>query len=110
LWRDYENIFSFELYDSCIIIRSGYSYIWWYSYTKTTVAKFRRYNCTGTHLFLDDENIFQNSACVVALLLQFLMQPREPIFEKCSHLGEKGEVLIFPLGLYDGVLYGQNLR
>jgi hypothetical protein len=36
------------------------------------------------------------------------MEPREPIFEKCSHLQEKGGVLIFFPGLYGG-LYGQNL-
>ena len=32
-------------------------------------------------LFLGDEDIFQKSARVVALLLQFMVQPREPIFE-----------------------------
>ena len=45
-------------------------------------------------LFLEDENFFQKSASVVALLLQFLVQPRRPIFEKCSHLREKGGVLM----------------
>ena len=34
--------------------------------------------------------------------------PWRPIFEKCSHLREKGKVLIFFPGLY-GWLYGQNL-
>jgi hypothetical protein len=32
-------------------------------------------------LFLEDENIFQKSARVVVILLQFHLQPREPIFE-----------------------------
>jgi hypothetical protein len=36
------------------------------------------------------------------------VQPTWPIFEKCSHLREKGGVLIFFPGLYGG-LYGQNL-
>jgi hypothetical protein len=45
-------------------------------------------------LFLDDENFFQKSARVVARLLQFLVKPREPIFEKSSHLREKGGVLM----------------
>jgi hypothetical protein len=39
---------------------------------------------------------------------QFQIEPREPIFEKCSHLRKKGGVLIFSQGLYGG-LYGQNL-
>jgi hypothetical protein len=59
-------------------------------------------------LFLEDENIFQQSAFVVALLWRFLVQPRRPDFEKCSHLREKGGVLIFFPSLYGG-LYGQNL-
>jgi hypothetical protein len=37
----------------------------------------------------EDKNIFQNPARVVTILLQFQMEPREPIFEKCSHLREK---------------------
>ena len=32
-------------------------------------------------LFLEDENIFQKSARVVPILVQFPMEPREPIFE-----------------------------
>ena len=32
-------------------------------------------------LFLEDEDIFQKSASVVAILLQFRVQPRRPIFE-----------------------------
>ena len=32
----------------------------------------------------------------------------EAVFEKCSHIREKGQVLIFGFGLYGG-LYGQNL-
>ena len=34
----------------------------------------------STPLFIEDENIFQKSAYVVELLLQFLVQPRRPIF------------------------------
>ena len=34
-----------------------------------------------TPLFLEDEDIFQKSARVVVILLQFRIQPREPIFE-----------------------------
>jgi hypothetical protein len=45
-------------------------------------------------LFLEDENIFQKSAPLVALLSRFLVQPTEPIFEKCSYLREKGGVLM----------------
>ena len=39
----------------------------------------------------EDENIFQKSARVVPVILvpQFQMEPREPIFEKCSHLRKK---------------------
>ena len=48
----------------------------------------------STPLFLEDENIFQKSAPLVALLLRFLVQPTEPIFEKSSHLREKGGVLM----------------
>jgi hypothetical protein len=32
-------------------------------------------------LFLEGENIFQKSARVVLFLLQFRLEPREPIFE-----------------------------
>jgi hypothetical protein len=32
----------------------------------------------------------------------------EAVFEKCSHIREKEQVLIFGFGLYGG-LYGQNL-
>jgi hypothetical protein len=45
-------------------------------------------------LFLEDENIFQKSAPLVVILLQFLVQPWRPIFEKSSHLREKGGVLM----------------
>jgi hypothetical protein len=45
-------------------------------------------------LFLEDENIFQKSAPLVALILLFLVIPTEPIFEKSSHLREKGGVLM----------------
>jgi hypothetical protein len=47
-------------------------------------------------LFLEDENIFQKSARVVVSVTAIELQPREPIFEKCSHLREKGGVLISP--------------
>jgi hypothetical protein len=49
---------------------------------------------SAPRLFLEDENIFQKSAPLVALLRQFRVQPTEPIFEKCSHLREKGGVLM----------------
>jgi hypothetical protein len=57
----------------------------------------------------EDENIFQKSACVVPVIPQFHLEPREPIFEKCSHLRKKkgGVLMLFP-GLCGG-LYGQNL-
>ena len=45
-------------------------------------------------LFLEDENIFQKSATLVVILLQFRLQPTWPIFEKSSHLREKGGVLM----------------
>jgi hypothetical protein len=59
-------------------------------------------------IFLEDEDIFQKSAREVPIIYQFRVVPREPIFEKCSHLREIGGVLIFFSGLYGG-LYGQNL-
>ena len=52
--------------------------------------------------------LFQKSGSMVVILLQFRLQPWRPIFEKCSHLREKGGVLVFFPGLYGG-LYGQNL-
>jgi hypothetical protein len=45
-------------------------------------------------LFLEEENIFQKSARVVRCGIPIEFVPREPIFEKCSHLREKGEVLM----------------
>ena len=45
-------------------------------------------------LFLEDENIFQKSASVVAPEIAVEVQPRRPIFEKSSHLREKGGVLM----------------
>jgi hypothetical protein len=51
--------------------------------------------------FLEDETIFQKSALVVlrGIALGLLVEPREPIFKKCSHLREKawekGGVMIF---------------
>jgi hypothetical protein len=44
----------------------------------------------STPLFLVDENIFQKSASVVAPGIALEVQPRRPIFEKNSHLREKG--------------------
>jgi hypothetical protein len=41
-------------------------------------------------LFLDDENIFQKSASVVLGEIAVELEPRRPIFEKCSHLRGKG--------------------
>ena len=45
-------------------------------------------------LFLEDENFFQKSATLVVGVLQFRLQPTWPIFEKSSHLREKGGVLM----------------
>ena len=45
-------------------------------------------------LFLGDENFFQNSVRMVRWGIQFPTVPREPIFEKSSHLREKGGVLM----------------
>ena len=41
-------------------------------------------------LFLEDENFFQKSAPLVLWGIEFPLEPTEPIFEKCSHLREKG--------------------
>ena len=59
-------------------------------------------------LFLEDENFFQKSATLVRWGIRFPTVPTWPIFDKSSHLREKGVVLIFSPGLYGG-LYGQNL-
>jgi hypothetical protein len=45
-------------------------------------------------LFLEDENIFQKSARVVLVGIEVELESRETIFEKCSHLREKGGVLM----------------
>jgi hypothetical protein len=45
-------------------------------------------------LFLEDEKIVQKSASMGARLLQFIVQPWRPIFEKSSHLREKRGVLM----------------
>ena len=58
--------------------------------------------------FSEDKNFFQKSAFMVQWGIQFPIVPWRPIFEKSSHLREKGGVLIFSPGLYVG-LYGQNL-
>jgi hypothetical protein len=50
----------------------------------------------------------QKSASMVVSGIEIELQPWRPIFEKFSHLREKGGVLIFFPGLYGG-LYGQNL-
>ena len=57
-------------------------------------------------LFFKDAT--QKSAPLVVGGLAIELQPWSPIFEKSSHLREKGGVLIFFPGLY-GELYGQNL-
>ena len=56
----------------------------------------------------EDENIFQKSATLVVSGIVIELQPTWPIFEKCSHLREKGGGADFFPGLY-GELYGQNL-
>ena len=56
---------------------------------------------------------FQKSASVVALLPQFLVQPRRPIFEKCSHLRKKGGVLMLfkmTLHLWTKAQYPQRYK
>jgi hypothetical protein len=45
-------------------------------------------------LFLQDENIFQKSATLVPRGMANKMVPTWPIFEKSSHLREKGGVLM----------------
>jgi hypothetical protein len=45
-------------------------------------------------LFLEYENIFQKLASVVVRGIAKELQPRRPIFEKNSHLREKGGVLM----------------
>jgi hypothetical protein len=45
-------------------------------------------------LSLKDKNFYQKSARVVPWGIEFPMVPREPIFEKSSHLREKGGVLM----------------
>jgi hypothetical protein len=60
----------------------------------------------GAYFFFKDAT--QKSAPSVQLGVAVEFVPTEPIFEKCSHLREKGRVVIFSPGLYGG-LYGQNL-
>jgi hypothetical protein len=43
-----------------------------------------------TPLFLEDENSFQKSASMVLWGIEFPIEPLRPIFEKSSHLREKG--------------------
>jgi hypothetical protein len=77
--------------NSVITVRSycSFAYIWGVIF-----------KIISTPLFLEDENHFQESVRVVPILPQFQMEPREPIFEKCSHLRKKGGVqMLFP-GLY----------
>jgi hypothetical protein len=45
-------------------------------------------------LFLGDENFFQKSATLVQSKIEFWIVPTWPIFEKSSHLREKGGVLM----------------
>jgi hypothetical protein len=55
----------------------------------------------STLLFSVDENIFQKSAGVVLGGIAKELEPLESIFEKCSHLREKGGVLmLFKIILY----------
>jgi hypothetical protein len=44
-------------------------------------------------LFLEYENFFKKYRSMVVILLQFRLQSWRPIFEKSSHLREKGGVL-----------------
>jgi hypothetical protein len=48
----------------------------------------------GKKSFLEDENIFQKSAPLVECGIAIEFQLTEPIFEKSSHLREKGGVLM----------------
>ena len=73
-------------------------------YIHSTVSLF----INGGSFSKEDENIFQKSARVVPVIPQFQMEPRKPIFEKCSCLRKKGGVVMLFLGLCGG-LYGQNL-
>jgi hypothetical protein len=50
--------------------------------------------------FLEDENIFQKSASVVVGGIAKELQPRRPIFEKCSHLREKGVLMLLKTTLH----------
>ena len=59
-------------------------------------------------LFLKDENFFQKSARVVEILLQFRVQPRRLIFEKCSHLREKGGGADFLPGFVWWVVWAES--
>jgi hypothetical protein len=45
---------------------------------------------SAPHLVLKDENIFQKSASMVRCGIPIETVPWSPIFEKCSHLREKG--------------------
>jgi hypothetical protein len=45
-------------------------------------------------LFFEDENSFQKSATMVPWGVQSSMEPSWPIYEKSSHLREKGGVLM----------------
>jgi hypothetical protein len=42
---------------------------------------------------IEDENIFQKSAPLVLWEIESPIEPKEPLFKKCSHLREKGGVL-----------------
>jgi hypothetical protein len=48
-------------------------------------------------IFLEDENIFQKSACVVEIPMQLCVQPREPIFE--LHLFFLKKTIFFSVGI-----------
>jgi hypothetical protein len=45
-------------------------------------------------LFLEDENLPQKTGPLVLWGIEIPLESTEPIFEKCSHLREKGGVLM----------------
>ena len=68
-----------------------FKFVWEILPIKPTIQPGKK---SAPSLFLEDENIFQKSATLVVILLQFRLQPTWPIFEQCSHLREKGGVLM----------------
>jgi hypothetical protein len=61
--------------------KSAHKHEYWKSYCTGQAITHELKFWSAPPLFLEDEDIFQKSARVVALLLQFMVQPREPIFE-----------------------------